>query len=390
MPPPVARREVAPASAPARPSPPTARQVSPTIRTRTPTSWAVLLTIAVCFVSHVLAAAASPRALVPDYRQPFGGGGRWAPLQVEQKGRPVEKRADDTESSSSSESSKPTSTSSGSSSTSASVTTTFSLGATSTGRASPSTTAASANPLPSILDSLFSDFTPDPNGGEPPCQKFIKSFLNDPTFQQCYPLSMLLDLSQSFFEAQRSMVSITRTLDATCAANPATCNEYLSLLADDLLLAENCGAEFDRGLQIVLDTYKTLRAYAPVYAAGCLRDPDTGAYCYAKAVTNVSNPSGTYVYYLPLNRTLPGTTVPECNYCLKQTMALYQAATADRRQYIANTYMDAAKQVNTICGRGFTNETLADVVVPSAAAVPAMGALLLWMVAAAAGWAAVM
>ncbi|KAL1843689.1 hypothetical protein VTJ49DRAFT_389 [Mycothermus thermophilus] len=384
MPRPVARGHVAPALT--RPSPSNSRRLPPTTRTRTPTSWTVLLAIAVCFVSHALAVVAEPRAVVPDHRQPFLIGGRLALLS------PVKRRADDIESSSSSESPKPTSTSSGSSS-SASVTTTFSIGVTSTKPASTSTTAASASPLPSILDSLFSDFTPDPNGGEPPCQKFINSFLQDPTFKQCYPLSMLLDLSQSFFEAQRSMVSITRTLDATCAANPTTCNDYFSQLAAEFLLPENCGVDHDRRLQLVLDTHKALRAYAPVYSAGCLRDPDTGAYCYANAVTNASNPSSTYIYFLPLNRTLPGTTVPECNYCLKQTMALYQAATADRRQYIANTYTGAAEQINTICGLGFVNESLAAEVIPSSAVprvVPAIGGVLMWVMVAAVGWAVVM
>jgi hypothetical protein len=163
------------------------------------------------------------------------------------------------------------------------------------------------------------------------------------------------------------MSGITRTLDATCAANPTVCNDYFQQISEDLLREENCGPDFNR-VQLVKDIYKTMRAYAPVYSAGCLRDPDTGAYCYANAVTNTSNPSSTYIYFLPLNRTLPGSTVPECNYCLKQTMALYQAATADRRQYIADTYEAAAKQVNLVCKqKDFVNESLAAEVVPNAA-----------------------
>ena len=114
-----------------------------------------------------------------------------------------------------------------------------------------------------------------------------------------------------------------------------------------------------------MDAYDAMVAYAPVYAAGCLKDPDTGAYCYASAVTNLTNPSTTYFYFLPLNVTLPASAQPACNYCLRQTMGLYQAATADRRQMIANTYAAAAKQVNVICGPGFANETLAAEVISS-------------------------
>jgi hypothetical protein len=169
------------------------------------------------------------------------------------------------------------------------------------------------------------------------------------------------------------MVSITRTLDATCAANASFCTSYLTSLANQLISAENCGADFELGKTVIVDAYLAMRAYAPVYSAGCLRDPDSGAYCYANAVTNLTNPSTTYLYFLPLNKTLPGSTVPACGECLRQTMAVYQAATGDRRQMIANTYVGAAKQVNTICGPEFVNETLAAVVIPSGAAAVRVG-----------------
>lgn len=133
-------------------------------------------------------------------------------------------------------------------------------------------------------------------------------------------------------------------------------------------------------MSLVTDSYRAMLAYATVYTAGCLKDPDTGAYCYANAVTNLTNPSSTYFYFLPLNRTLPGTTVPACGFCMQQTMALYQAASADRRQAIAYTYVTAAKQVNTICGPGFVNETLAAEVIASGAAV--LGALPVWVTTA--------
>jgi hypothetical protein len=173
--------------------------------------------------------------------------------------------------------------------------------------------------------------------------------------------------SKSFFEAQKSLVGITRTLDATCAANPTSCNTYLTQLARDLIAPENCGNDYSRGHSAVVDAYLAMTAYAPVYSAGCLKDPDTGAYCYANAVTNRTNYSSTYFYSLPFNKSLPGTTVPACGYCLQQTMALFQAATGDRRQGIAATYVKAAEQVNAICGPDFVNETMAAVLHPSAA-----------------------
>ncbi len=155
-------------------------------------------------------------------------------------------------------------------------------------------------------------------------------------------------------------MSITRTLDATCEANAPSCNKYLAELAQNLTSTENCGAEYQStDHPTVVSAHDAMLAYAPIYSAGCLRDPDTSAYCYANAVTNQTNPSSVYFYRLPLNKTLPGTTIPGCGYCLQQTMAIYHAATADRKQMIALTYVDAAKQVNLICGPGFSNETLA-------------------------------
>ncbi|KAK4123069.1 hypothetical protein N657DRAFT_573671 [Parathielavia appendiculata] len=339
-----------------------------------PTSWTLIFAVLVCFASHVLAIAsdaASPvETLVIDHRVPFREGQRWVMLSEQQvERRKVQKRvtSDDSDSSptESSESSK--------TSASVSVTTTFSIAV---GKPTPSTTSttASASPLPSIFDSLPSDFEPGPNGQPSNCPNFISSFLANSTFQQCYPLSMLFDKSKSFFEAQRSLVSITRTLDATCAANATFCSGYLSNLARDLILPENCGADYQAGNPVIVEAHLAMRAYAPVYSAGCLREPDSGAYCYATAATNRTNRTGNaYLYFLPLNKTLPGTTVPDCGECLRQTMAVYQVATADRRQWIADTYVGAAKQINTVCGPGFVNETLAAAVIPSGAAAGVAG-----------------
>jgi hypothetical protein len=283
--------------------------------------------------------------------------------------RRVQKRAtsDEPEESDSTESSEPSKTSA-----TRSVTTTFSIGVGSPKTSSTSTTAA-ASPLPSILDSVASGFS------APSCPVFINSFLNDPDFKQCYPLSMLFKGSRSFYEALRSLVGITRTLDATCAANVTFCTSYLKQLAQNLTAPENCGVDYNRGLSTIVDAYNGMVAYAPIYSAGCLRDPETGAYCYANAVTNRTNPSSTYIYFLPLNSTLPGATVPACGYCLERTMAIYQAATADRTQLIANTYVTAAEQVNVICGPDFANETLAEVPTSSA---PTMSPSATWFGAA--------
>jgi hypothetical protein len=109
--------------------------------------------------------------------------------EQEVQGRKVQKRQDESDESETIESSKPTKTEE-----SGSVTTTFSI-AVGKPKSTSSSTSVSASPLPSILDSMSADFAKGPNGGDPPCPRFINSFLTNPQFHECYPLSMLLDVS---------------------------------------------------------------------------------------------------------------------------------------------------------------------------------------------------
>lgn len=235
----------------------------------------------------------------------------------------------------------------------------------STTTSEPTTTTIAASPLPSPFDSaLAANFTGNSNGA---CPIFINAFLTNSTFKQCYPFSVLLQGSRSFFEAEKSLVSITQVLDASCKVDVNFCDDYLNNLATDLIKEDNCKEDYELQNQVVVQAYLGLRAYQPLYSATCLTDPDTSAYCFANAVTNLTTPSNVYFYYMPLNLTFPGSAVPSCNWCTQQTMGIFQSATANRKQMIANTYADAAVQVNTVCGPGFVNETLPEATVESAA-----------------------
>lgn len=130
-------------------------------------------------------------------------------------------------------------------------------------------------------------------------------------------------------------------------------------LATNLVSDDNCGSDYQLGNSVVVKAYLAMLAYAPIYTATCLKDPDTSMYCFASAVTNLTNPTNPYFYYLPLNKSLPGSSLPSCNKCLQETMSVFHSATADRKQQIANTYVSAAEQVNTICGPNFVQEELA-------------------------------
>src|SRR5687768_950093 len=123
--------------------------------------------------------------------------------------------------------------------------------------------------------------------------------------------------------------------------------------ASNLTESENCETEWENGLTTVMQAYRGLMAYEMMYAATCLQDPDTENYCFATAVTNTSTPSDTYLFFLPYNLSMPGSSTPSCTWCNQEIMGIFHSAAANRRQLIATTYEGAARQVNTMCGQGF-------------------------------------
>lgn len=172
--------------------------------------------------------------------------------------------------------------------------------------------------------------------------------------------------SKSFFDATKELQSIVTVLDATCAADLDFCTSYLSEQASALISPDNCGQEYDNQQPNIHRVHLGLTSFDVLYKATCLRDDDNDNYCFANAVTNTSTPANAYVYFLPLNMTLPGSATPGCGSCLRDTMAIYQAATATRSLAIADTYEGAAARVNEVCGEGFVNETLPEAVEGSA------------------------
>lgn len=166
----------------------------------------------------------------------------------------------------------------------------------------------------------------------------------------------------SFFSATKSHTSITRTLDATCAVvNEPACTTLLASFASDLRQDSNCGSDYRRQQPLVLSAYNGLVSYSSLYRAGCEKD-DKGNYCFANAITNMTSPSDSYPYYLPLGIALPGGSQPTCSDCLKRTMDIFnQAANADKTQQqpLMGDYAAAAQLINVGCGPGFANTTMA-------------------------------
>lgn len=150
--------------------------------------WTTLLLVLVCLVSQAVAFApeitftgylADPiETLVIDPRIPVQeGDGKWLFLPQEEIDlRRVRKRSP-TEDEDKEE-----------------ATTTFSIAVPTNTKASKTSTVPS-NPLPSPFDGGLSvNFTVE--DGQRKCPYFINSFLDDPEFKQCYPFSLLLQVSR--------------------------------------------------------------------------------------------------------------------------------------------------------------------------------------------------
>ncbi|OJD24403.1 hypothetical protein ACJ73_04241 [Blastomyces percursus] len=213
---------------------------------------------------------------------------------------------------------------------------------------SPTPTESDNKPLPRPFDSnLGSNFT------NPACEGFFHRFLGNTSFQDCLPVSLLLQSSLSFFEASRSVVRLARTLDVACSVPRDSCNALMSDLATKLTSKENCGHDLEREQPIVIQAHNGLRSYGAVRYATCLKSPDTDNYCFSDAISNATNPSNAFIYYLPLGMSLPGSSRPTCNKCLQATMQTFSNAATTDNQPISRTYLPAANQINIECGPSF-------------------------------------
>ncbi|KAF1353556.1 hypothetical protein BDV97DRAFT_290688 [Delphinella strobiligena] len=215
-----------------------------------------------------------------------------------------------------------------------------------------STTETSA--LPSPFDSsIGNNFTASS------CPAFFQTFLSSSAINECLPLSLLLQTSNSFFTVEQSPVLLAQTLEVTCSVNLTVCSTLMASLARQIQLTSNCGADLIAKNPTVIQAYNGLAAYDTLYHAGCLMDSSTGNYCFSDAVTNASSPTSSYTYYLPLGISLPSNTNPTCSTCLQNTMTLFAGTASNTSQPISSIYTVAAEQIDRKCGDNFANTTIA-------------------------------
>jgi hypothetical protein len=118
--------------------------------------------------------------------------------------------------------------------------------------------------------------------------------------------------SSGFFDASKSYLRITQTLDATCGVNATQCKQTMDSFARELMTPSACKTDFDSDSPLVIQALNGLVAYPVAYSASCLRDQE-GSYCFANAVSNMSSPTDSYPYYLPVGQELPAGSRPTCN-----------------------------------------------------------------------------
>ena len=142
----------------------------------------------------------------------------------------------------------------------------------------------------------------------------------------------------------------------------------MSSFALTLRSSTACQDDYNSENPQVRQAYAGLLAYDVSFTASCLKnspapgDPDkqqdNDNYCFANAVTNVSSPTDSYVYYIPLGITLPSGSLPTCDACLTATMASFAAAAANRTQPLNLDYVASATMINEMCGPAFVNASI--------------------------------
>lgn len=109
------------------------------------------------------------------------------------------------------------------------------------------------------------------------CPSFFKTFLADPTFVSCAPMSLLLATSSAFFTAERSPYSLLPfVLDASCSASNETCSALMSQLAAQIRLSNTCGPDLARGQPLVAEALMGFQNYNLYREAGCQKNNSTG------------------------------------------------------------------------------------------------------------------
>ncbi|KAK9898638.1 hypothetical protein P389DRAFT_36524 [Cystobasidium minutum MCA 4210] len=184
------------------------------------------------------------------------------------------------------------------------------------------------------------------------CPSFFNRFLADPQFRACSPLSLLLETSTSFFKAMQDPTLLSPILDQICSAGADTCLDIMNQYAIQIDQSGTCGPDLRQGNALAVSALNGFRNYKLYYQAGCLKDSNTGEYCFAEAA-NATTPSDLYIYYLPGGTSLPSGEKPTCNRCSKSVMSTFSNYASNSTLRISETYINARNVIALSCGPSF-------------------------------------
>jgi hypothetical protein len=157
----------------------------------------------------------------------------------------------------------------------------------------------------------------------------------------------------------------------------------MSSLSTQLIATSACGADYAQHNPVVKQAYNGFIAYEPLYRATCLKNANTGDYCFSEAITNASAPADSYPYYTALGLTMPTSSRPTCDKCLQGTMEIFASYASDRNQPLASTYSATSYQIDFECGPTFVNTTVPVAITGAAPSVKGGGLEVLAAVIAA-------
>ncbi|KAK9240802.1 hypothetical protein V1525DRAFT_393952 [Lipomyces kononenkoae] len=219
---------------------------------------------------------------------------------------------------------------------------------------SSSSVSSSSNTNTTIIPYAF-DSSLGNNFTEESCPQFFNSFLASESFIQCYPFSFFLQTSESFFQiVKQGAFKLSSTMDMICAVNSTQCQTIMNNYAAQLLSSSICARDYQLENPIVTQAYNAFTSYGMLYSAGCLQS-SSGSYCYVDSITNSTNPGDSYLYYLPLDVSLPGGSRPSCSSCSQNIMSIFLNYAGNASLAISQTYLTAVQQINVFCGPNFAS-----------------------------------
>ena len=172
------------------------------------------------------------------------------------------------------------------------------------------------------------------------------------------------------------MGTLNQILNLSCSADLQSCKDVMSSYVKTLKAPGGCGADYQAQNPDVMEAYQGLLAYESVYYATCLRSNQTNAYCFTDAITDASNPTSSYIYYLPLGLSLPAGTTPACNQCLATTVNNFAAYAGNGTLPLSSVYGEAVQQIDLACGPKFVTAQVPKVTGVAGHIKPTPGLLL--------------